>query len=152
MSYQFLKFDKEDQIGIVTLNRPDKLNALRPQMQEELGDAFELLDRDDETREVVLTGVGRGFCAGADIQRGFQVSIDRKKEDVVEDYTRRPSATFFSAITRVKRAAKEILIDIMYTWLFTCISFPYSLAWLHPRRLLPCPILCRTKHPGSLRL
>ncbi|WP_341666634.1 enoyl-CoA hydratase [Alcaligenes sp. SDU_A2] len=54
-------------IGLVTLNRPDKLNALTKVMEAELHDAMDSLNRDEEIRVVVLTGAGKGFCAGMDI-------------------------------------------------------------------------------------
>ncbi|WP_423199728.1 MULTISPECIES: enoyl-CoA hydratase [unclassified Cupriavidus] len=55
------------QVAIVTMNRPDKLNALTKVMEAELRDAMEAADRDDSIRVVVLTGAGKGFCAGMDI-------------------------------------------------------------------------------------
>jgi enoyl-CoA hydratase/carnithine racemase len=54
----------------VTLQRPDRLNAFTDQMAEELIGAFDRADRDDDVRVVVLTGAGRAFCAGADLQSG----------------------------------------------------------------------------------
>ncbi len=67
MSYEHILFDRRDGIATVTLNRPDKLNAYTTEMGEEVVDAFRKL-RDDETvRAVILTGAGRGFCAGVDL-------------------------------------------------------------------------------------
>ena len=54
-------------VAIVTMNRPDKLNALTKVMEAELREAMEAADRDDTIRVVVLTGAGKGFCAGMDI-------------------------------------------------------------------------------------
>ena len=59
----------DEGIAVVTLNRPDRLNAINSDMQRELGDALEEIDRDDEMRVLVLTGAGRAFCAGADVGR-----------------------------------------------------------------------------------
>ena len=62
--------EEQDAILIVTLNRPDKLNAYTAVMGSELSDAFQRADADDAIRVVIVTGAGRGFCAGADISAG----------------------------------------------------------------------------------
>jgi len=65
--YEHVKYEVEDAIATVTLNRPDKLNAYIPAMGDEVVDAFAKA-RDDETvRVVILTGAGRAFCAGVDL-------------------------------------------------------------------------------------
>lgn len=58
---------RNERIAIVTMNRPEKLNALTKVMEAELREAMEAVDRDDTVRVVVLTGAGKGFCAGMDI-------------------------------------------------------------------------------------
>jgi enoyl-CoA hydratase/carnithine racemase len=60
-------FDVRDRIAVVTLNRPDKLNAFSGLMGRQLGDAYVAADTDDGIRAVVVTGAGRAFCAGADL-------------------------------------------------------------------------------------
>ncbi|HKH03198.1 MAG TPA: enoyl-CoA hydratase/isomerase family protein, partial [Bradyrhizobium sp.] len=55
----------------ITINRPEKRNAVRPRTYEELADAFRRADREEATRFVVLTGAGDGFCAGDDFQEIF---------------------------------------------------------------------------------
>lgn len=62
--------DLEDGILTVTLNRPERLNAWTATMARELLEAFDRADGDDEVRVVIVTGAGRGFCAGADLERG----------------------------------------------------------------------------------
>ncbi len=59
-----------DNITTITLNRPDRLNAFTPTMAAELIAAFDEADADDEVRAVIVTGAGRAFCAGADLQEG----------------------------------------------------------------------------------
>ena len=56
-----------DGVAVLTLNRPDKLNAFTGRMGDELGAAYRTCDEDDTVRAVVVTGAGRGFCAGADL-------------------------------------------------------------------------------------
>jgi enoyl-CoA hydratase/carnithine racemase len=62
----------DDGVCTVTLNRPDKLNAVTPTSIEELIVAFDHADRDDTVRAVIVTGAGRAFCAGADLSGGGQ--------------------------------------------------------------------------------
>jgi enoyl-CoA hydratase/carnithine racemase len=68
MEYETIQLEVSDGIATVTLNRPDRLNAFNVRMEEELADAFSKCDEDDDVRAVVLTGKGRAFCAGADME------------------------------------------------------------------------------------
>ena len=70
MSYEHIKYEQDGPILTVTLNRPDKLNAYTAIMGRELEDAFNRADEDDSVRVIIVTGAGRGFCAGADISGG----------------------------------------------------------------------------------
>lgn len=60
--------ERDGHVLVVTLNRPDKLNAFTPEMMTGLADAWEQLNEDDELRVGVLTGAGGNFCAGADLK------------------------------------------------------------------------------------
>ena len=62
-----LVIEREGRVGVITLNRPERLNALLPGMLAEYGSALDALDADDDVRAIVVTGAGRGFCAGADL-------------------------------------------------------------------------------------
>ncbi|MFN5716804.1 MAG: enoyl-CoA hydratase-related protein, partial [Bradyrhizobium sp.] len=68
MAYETIKYEVAEQILTITLNRPDKLNAFNATMQQELIDAFDKADKDDDVRAIIVTGEGRGFCAGMDMQ------------------------------------------------------------------------------------
>src|SRR5579875_597185 len=65
--YQFLLISQDDGVVTITMNRPEVLNALNPQMLVELGEATEAAAQDDAVRCVVLTGAGRAFGAGQDL-------------------------------------------------------------------------------------
>ena len=70
MEYQDINLDISDGIATITLNRPDKLNAFTGRMMHEIIDAFDTTDADDSVKAVIVTGAGKGFCAGADLSSG----------------------------------------------------------------------------------
>jgi len=76
MDFQEIRYDVADSILTITLHRPDRLNAWTPTMLHELLEAFDRADADDEVRAVIVTGAGRAFCAGADLERGGE-TFDR---------------------------------------------------------------------------
>lgn len=63
-----LLYDKSDHVAVITLNRPDRLNAISFEMLESLHDALADADRDTAVRAVIITGAGRGFCSGLDLK------------------------------------------------------------------------------------
>src|SRR3954471_17197407 len=70
MDFSEIRYEVADGVLTITLNRPDRLNAFTPTMMSELIEAFDAADHDDDVRAVIVTGEGRGFCAGADLARG----------------------------------------------------------------------------------
>ena len=70
MKFETIKYEVKDSILTITLNRPDRLNAFTGQMMNDLISAFDSASHDDEVRVVIVTGEGRGFCAGADLGAG----------------------------------------------------------------------------------
>jgi enoyl-CoA hydratase/carnithine racemase len=70
VTYTEIEYSVSDRIATITLDRPERLNAFTLVMRGELIDAFDRADADDDVRVVVVTGRGRGFCAGADLERG----------------------------------------------------------------------------------
>ncbi len=108
-------YETTDAVATITLNRPDKLNALTEVMENELCEAMSIADRDEAVRCIILTGEGRGFCAGADISRlnslsgknlkevdpeeiKQQIVPPRPKEGVREDFQR--CWSYFPAISK----------------------------------------------------
>ena len=67
MNYEGILFEKKDGIATITLNSPDKLNAISSKLRESLMLASDEVSKDDSIKVVILTGAGRGFCAGADL-------------------------------------------------------------------------------------
>jgi len=79
MPFEQIQYKKENGIGIIVLNRPDKLNAFTPVMGQELIQAMDEADKDDEVRVLIFTGAGRGFCAGADLSSGGDSAFNYDK-------------------------------------------------------------------------
>ncbi len=75
MKYSQIKTERRDDVLLITLDRPEKLNAWTYTMSDELGDAIEKANADDGIGAIVVTGAGRGFCAGADIEDAFAARI-----------------------------------------------------------------------------
>jgi enoyl-CoA hydratase/carnithine racemase len=80
MAFEQITTEVSDRVLTITMNRPERLNAWTPTMAEELIEAFDRADADDEVRVVIVTGAGRGFCAGADLGGGGETFDYRKRE------------------------------------------------------------------------
>jgi len=76
LDYQQITVRAEGEVALVTLNRPERLNAWTPRMSMELAHAIEAANADPAVGAIVVTGAGRGFCAGADMQDTFQTRLD----------------------------------------------------------------------------
>jgi enoyl-CoA hydratase/carnithine racemase len=87
MDYEQILYEVDDRVLTITLNRPDRLNAFTPTMKDELIAAFDQADADDDVRAVIVTGAGRGFCAGADLQAGGE-TFDYRARGVDDDVPR----------------------------------------------------------------
>jgi enoyl-CoA hydratase/carnithine racemase len=75
VEYEQVRTERRGEVQLVTLHRPERLNAWTPRMAEELADAFESANHDADVGAIVVTGSGRGFCAGADMEATFSVRI-----------------------------------------------------------------------------
>src|ERR1700712_343611 len=84
MDYTQILYDVADHVATITLNRPEALNAFTGTMMNEIIDAFDRIDADDDVRAVIVTGAGRGFCAGADLSSGGE-TFSRGGSDVQTD-------------------------------------------------------------------
>lgn len=77
-SYQTIKIEKSDGVAVLTLNRPERLNAVNDTMHSELTTLFRDVETDSDVRAVVLTGAGRGFCSGGDFGPDREPRAERK--------------------------------------------------------------------------
>ena len=67
MGYEYLNLERDEHVALMTLNRPETLNALNAALREDISNAVLEVREDDEIRALVITGAGRGFCSGADL-------------------------------------------------------------------------------------
>src|ERR1700745_3412294 len=102
MPTQETLYNVANRVATITLNRPDKLNAWTKLMESEVRSHMENAEQDDEVRVIVLTGAGRGFCAGADMsllsavaERGvnYRDLDERVREQVLRDSAHRGEDT-----------------------------------------------------------
>ena len=99
MTYEHILFDREDGVGVVTLNRPEVLNAMNRQLMRELADAVKTLDADEGIGCIVVTGAGeRAFSAGGDIHE--QREDDRRYTQEQLDAMSDPRRSFEIAASR----------------------------------------------------
>jgi enoyl-CoA hydratase/carnithine racemase len=95
MPYETFTFETDGPLGIVTLSRPDRLNAISRQMTLDLFDLVGTIERNDDVRVLIVTGEGRAFCAGADI---------KERAENQDDFSlQRTSALISPTFTRLER-------------------------------------------------
>ncbi|MCX5765986.1 MAG: enoyl-CoA hydratase-related protein [Gemmatimonadetes bacterium] len=103
MAYDFLLLDVTDRIATVTVNRPDKLNALNDQVMGELGLVFAELATRDDVGAIILTGAGRAFVAGADI-----AALAQANPTELQARSRRGQTVFRS----IERSSKPVIAAV----------------------------------------
>src|SRR5918911_2694501 len=84
MEFEDIRYEVADGVLTITLHRPDRLNAFTGTMGRELIEAFSRADADDEVRAVVVTGEGRGFCAGADLGGGGDTFDSSRRSEMAD--------------------------------------------------------------------
>jgi enoyl-CoA hydratase/carnithine racemase len=109
MHYEQIAYEAQDGIATITLDRPERLNAFTNRMRDEFIDACDRIDADDDVRAVIVTGRGRGFCAGADLGDGVGVF----GAEVPEDYAfeRHPDGGGLVSL-RIHRSLKPFIAAI----------------------------------------
>jgi len=100
--------DQKNFVRIITLNRPDKLNAFNDELTFKLQDALKEADRDTNTRALVITGAGRGFCAGQDLQ-SRSISQDAGERPSLGDSIRR---RYNPIITKIRKMEKPVIAAV----------------------------------------
>ena len=110
--YETILFDKTDRVGRITLNRPERLNAINVRLGHELLDALGRCEDDDEIRCVVLTGAGRSFCAGDDLRGMETPGFERPQgPDEVKNYVHGENR-WTVAVQAMRRLPKPVIGSI----------------------------------------
>ena len=120
MTYKTLKFEQENNLAIITLNRPDEMNAMDLTMSEELLDAAFKCEADRDIRGVVFTGAGKMFCAGGDLKSFLQEGDD------IPAYVTKMATILHAAIARFNRMDPPVVMAINGTAAGGGFSFALS--------------------------
>ncbi len=105
MSYETVLYELDGSVLTITLNRPDKLNAATDTLLHELADAFKQAGKDTNVRAVILTGAGRGFCAGQDLAS----ANDRRNSDGSINFGEHLRHSWNVVITRIAQLGKPVI-------------------------------------------
>lgn len=143
MDYEQITCDVADHIATITLNRPERLNAYTSTMRRELATAFQQYDGDDAVRVIMVTGAGRGFCAGADMSEGstpFDRSDPSDRERYQEEVRReraaqvRPWEMTKPIIAAINGAAVGVGITMTLQWDIRIAAESAKIAFAFVRR------------------
>jgi enoyl-CoA hydratase/carnithine racemase len=111
MSYETITYEKKDGYALITLNRPEKLNAWTWKMSAEQVDAIQDANSDRDVGAIIVTGAGRGFCAGADIKGNFQSRLNQSKDEI-KKASRNLEDQTGSAWVETVRSAKPMIAAV----------------------------------------
>ncbi len=103
MSYETITAEQRGRVALLTLNRPEKLNAWTPMMMVELRKAMEAAVADNGTGAIVVTGAGRAFCAGADIDAVFKTNAEARDSSQPETTTNANAGDWVSFLQRLPK-------------------------------------------------
>jgi 2-(1,2-epoxy-1,2-dihydrophenyl)acetyl-CoA isomerase len=103
MSYRTILLEKIENAAIITLNRPDRMNASNDELTEELLNCLENIDQDNDVHTVIITGAGKAFCAGADLRERFLPKIEKRKQGFLKDVTREFAELGALALSRIRK-------------------------------------------------
>jgi 2-(1,2-epoxy-1,2-dihydrophenyl)acetyl-CoA isomerase len=98
-TYEQILFERRERVGVITLNRPERLNAWTWKMSAEIADAVERCNDDAAIGAIIVTGAGRGFCAGADVGN-FNQAIEQREQASSAEEKQRVDAAIAGQRTR----------------------------------------------------
>jgi enoyl-CoA hydratase len=111
MYHTFIFTEIEPRVGLITLNRPEQLNAINLEMLDEFNDLFVRLSKDDAIRILIITGAGRGFCAGADLNDAFAHKDSAAFSDP-ENFLRLVQERYAALILGLRRIPQPVIAAV----------------------------------------
>jgi enoyl-CoA hydratase/carnithine racemase len=140
IAYETILVDIAERVATITLNRPERMNAYTWRMGRELQHAFVSLDADDDVRAIVVTGAGKAFCAGADLETGedtFRGSSFENREQVEQELSVpdvRPWELSTPIIAAINGAAVGVGITLPMQWDIRFVAEDAKLGFVFVRR------------------
>jgi enoyl-CoA hydratase/carnithine racemase len=108
--YTAFDYELDGGVAVVTFNRPEKMNTFTRTMTHELRELFDRTDADDAVRGIVITGSGRAFCAGADLEAAGDTFVYRPEQDLDANGVRRDGGG--TVVLRIYRSLKPVVAAI----------------------------------------
>jgi len=139
-AYETILLVRQEGVGLVTLNRPDRRNAYTARMGMELHEAFAELEADEAVRAIVVTGAGRDFCVGADLERGgdtFKPSPGDERETIDQRRSANPLRPWEMAtpiVAAINGAAVGVGITLPMQWDIRIVAAEARLGFVFNRR------------------
>jgi len=112
MAYEDILYSVADGVATITLNRPDRLNAWRGEMERDVRAAMRAASADDSVRVIVLTGAGRGFCAGADMNALQGIQSSGQSDRIAEPFDAKSNPNFHKQYSYFPAVPKPIIAAI----------------------------------------
>lgn len=112
MDYSVILYETRDRVGVITLNRPEKLNAWTSQMAGEVADALRRANEDKDVGALLFTGAGRAFCAGADVIGEFKRRADAQDAGVTPESGGRRTSSDFPTLQELLHFGKPSIAAI----------------------------------------
>lgn len=126
LSYSYIIYETQDRVAVITLNRPEKLNAWTSAMAVEIGDALRRANEDDDVGAIVVTGAGRAFCAGADVIEEFKHRADAQDAGTLREQAERGAAGGLIDLQEPLRYGKPSIAAINGYGVGVGLTFPLN--------------------------
>ena len=120
-NYKAIKWEREGHIGILTLNQPDSMNALGPDLRVELEDCLSRIPEEKDLRVIIFTGTGKAFSAGGDMESFLETSVNLQKRGGANDlFTNDMSRKFLNIELPIIAAINGVAVGGGFTLSLTC--------------------------------